>query len=59
LYEEVVLESPLPLWERDRVRGKVATTSLLIQAKSAVSWQWGSDELREERRGVEITRAKP
>jgi hypothetical protein len=35
-YEEVVLGSPLPLWERDRVRGKGATTDLLIQTKNAV-----------------------
>jgi hypothetical protein len=33
---EVVLGFPLPLRERDRVRGKVMATSLLIQTKSAV-----------------------
>jgi hypothetical protein len=36
LYEEVVLGFPLPLRERDRVRGKVKATNLLIQTKSAV-----------------------
>ena len=37
LYEEVILGFPLPLWERDRVRGKVTVTSLFIQTKSAVN----------------------
>ena len=36
LCEEVVLGFPLPVWERDRVRGKVAATNLLTQMKSAV-----------------------
>src|SRR5437773_1786464 len=37
LYEEAVLGFPLPLRERDRVRGKAVATHLLIQTKSAVS----------------------
>jgi hypothetical protein len=37
LHEEVVFGFPLPLWERDRVRGKATATNLLIQAKSAVN----------------------
>src|SRR5436190_23646345 len=37
LYEEAVLGFPLPLRERDRVRGKAVTTNLLIQTKSAVA----------------------
>src|SRR5947207_6439470 len=37
LYEEIILGFPLPLRERDRVRGKGAATSLLIQAKNALS----------------------
>ena len=36
LYEEAVLGFPLPLRERDRVRGKAVATNLLIQTKSAV-----------------------
>src|SRR5439155_21564130 len=36
LYEEAVLGFPLPLRERDRVRGKAVATHLLIQTKSAV-----------------------
>src|SRR5947208_16081531 len=36
LYEEIVLGFPLPLRERDRVRGKGAATSLLIQTKNAL-----------------------
>src|SRR5213078_1320128 len=36
LYEEAVLGFPLPLRERDRVRGKAVATQLLIQTKSAV-----------------------
>src|SRR5256885_3458596 len=36
LYEEAVLGFPLPLRERDRVRGKAGATHLLIQTKSAV-----------------------
>src|SRR5437773_11965303 len=36
LYEEIVFGSPLPLRERDRVRGKGAATSLLIQTKNAL-----------------------
>jgi hypothetical protein len=36
LYEEVVLGFPLPVWERDRVRGKVVAPNLLTQMKSAV-----------------------
>ena len=38
LYEEAVLGFPLPLRERDRVRGKAVATHLLIQTKSAVVW---------------------
>src|SRR5206468_979197 len=38
LYEEAVLGFPLPLRERDRVRGKAGATHLLIQTKSAVGW---------------------
>jgi hypothetical protein len=34
LYEEVILGFPLPVWERDRVRGKVAAKDLLVQPKS-------------------------
>src|SRR5947207_7321648 len=37
LYEEAVLGFPLPLRERDRVRGKAVATNLLIQTKSAVN----------------------
>jgi hypothetical protein len=37
LYEEVFPGPPLPLRERDRVRGKRAATSLLIQTKNAVN----------------------
>src|SRR2546421_1857107 len=37
LYEEAVLGFPLPLRERDRVRGKAVATNLLIQTKSAVT----------------------
>src|SRR5207247_503893 len=37
LYEEAVLGFPLPLRERDRVRGKAVATNLLIQTKSAVA----------------------
>src|SRR5947207_10284807 len=37
LYEEAVLGFPLPLRERDRVRGKAGATHLLIQTKSAVA----------------------
>src|SRR5438034_10169057 len=40
LYEEIVLGFPLPLRERDRVRGKGAATSLLIQTKKALSRVW-------------------
>src|SRR5262245_63623986 len=36
-YEEVDFGSPLPLRERDRVRGKGTATRLLIQTKTAVS----------------------
>ena len=36
LHEEVVFGFPLPLRERDRVRGKGTVTNLFIQAKSAV-----------------------
>src|SRR5439155_26485579 len=36
LYEEAVLGFPLPLRERDRVRGKAVATNLLSQTKSAV-----------------------
>ena len=36
LYEEAVLGFPLPLREKDRVRGKAVATNLLIQTKSAV-----------------------
>src|SRR5437773_3315749 len=36
LYEEIVLGFPPPLRERDRVRGKGAATSLLIQTKNAL-----------------------
>jgi hypothetical protein len=36
LCEEVILGFPLPLWERDRVRGKVAATSLFNQTKNRV-----------------------
>src|SRR5204863_1555575 len=36
LYEEAVLGFPLPLRERDRVRGKAVATNLRIQTKSAV-----------------------
>src|SRR5947207_12039758 len=36
LYEEIVLGFPLPQGERDRVRGKGAATSLLIQTKNAL-----------------------
>src|SRR6266446_1569078 len=36
LYEEIVLGFPLPLRERDRVRGKGSATSLLIQTKNAL-----------------------
>ena len=39
LYEEAVLGFPLPLRERDRVRGKAVATNLFIQTKSAVSSQ--------------------
>src|SRR5438874_12723673 len=42
LYEETVLGFPLPLRERDRVRGKVVATHLLIQTKSAVVRQCSS-----------------
>src|SRR5947199_4389528 len=38
LYEEAILGFPLPLRERDRVRGKAVATNLLIQTKSAVLW---------------------
>ena len=38
LYEEAVLGFPLPLRERDRVRGKGTATSLLIQTKNALNW---------------------
>src|SRR5438093_12621489 len=36
LYEEIVLGFPRPWRERDRVRGKGAATSLLIQTKNAL-----------------------
>src|SRR5437773_11099314 len=36
LYEEIIFGFPLPLRERDRVRGKGAATSLLIQTKNAL-----------------------
>src|SRR5436190_19585124 len=36
LYVEIVLGFPLPLRERDRVRGKGTATSLLIQTKNAL-----------------------
>ena len=37
MHEEAVLGFPLPLRERDRVRGKGVATNLLIQTKSAVN----------------------
>lgn len=37
LCEEVVFESPLPLWERDRMKGKGEHAYLLSQTKIAVS----------------------
>jgi hypothetical protein len=37
LYEEVVFGSPLPLRERDRVRGKEEKAYPLIQTKIAVN----------------------
>jgi hypothetical protein len=36
LSEEVVFASPLPLWERDRVRGNEEKASLFIQTKVAI-----------------------
>ena len=47
LYEEAVLGFPLPLRERDRVRGKAGATHLLIQTKSAVVWLANALETRE------------
>jgi len=35
-HEEIVFGSPLPLWERDRVRGSAEKTYLLLQTKIAL-----------------------
>jgi hypothetical protein len=43
LYEEEILGFPLPLRERDRVRGKIAGTSLSIQTKNVgIFFAYGS-----------------
>jgi hypothetical protein len=37
LYEESALGFPLPLWERDRVRGETRRKNMFTQGKAAVS----------------------